>query len=295
MNRRAGFIHRVTDQQDGRTGVLRTGIFFLMGVAICLIGDGSSHTSGAWQDCRCKGNSPSWEACVRHCYAANGCRGDPFGAIYDQGGRLVHNGHDCTKSGGQANVSSSAGRSPASSSPSREKSGAASSTRQSTKPTGGGPPPGATAIGDSMYKGSLPPPGATTVRGKQGKAGSATTTLNGQERKCFGYDTDGRVVASDCSARGAFIFLNEPSAPEPSHTTQPDDPGPPAPVNSPPQQSRSADATDDSCVTNIDSGTGQPCGITSEPKQILNTTYADGTPAGRRRRRVSLEQFAAER
>jgi hypothetical protein len=44
-----------------------------------------------------------------------------------------------------------------------------------------------------------------------------------------------------------------------------------------PQQGKAGLATTDSCVTNIDSGTGQPCGITPERKDIRNTTYPDGT------------------
>jgi hypothetical protein len=92
------------------------------------------------------------------------------------------------------------------------------------------PGAGATAIGEescSPANASAPPPGATTVRNVQTKG--PTTSINGQTRTCFGYDTSQNIVATDCSTTGVFVYLNPPVSPEASPTSDKDQ-GPAAPA-----------------------------------------------------------------
>jgi hypothetical protein len=74
-------------------------------------------------------------------------------------------------------------------------------------PTG----PGATAIGEESC---TPPPGATTVAGRH--ATGSTVTINDKVLNCRRYDSNHNEVATDCSAPGAFVYVNPPSTPTPA-------------------------------------------------------------------------------
>jgi hypothetical protein len=88
---------------------------FLATVVFVLLEGGLPQEATASWPCHCRQNptSSAWDACIRACYAANGCRGDPFnGWAYAADGRRVTNGKEClTRRGAGAPATARASKS----------------------------------------------------------------------------------------------------------------------------------------------------------------------------------------